>query len=88
MLQGDPTALAVVYIVFKCVLAILLWAATVIGYALTPLSWLERAWTLLAAVCLAASLPLTDEIGFALTLAFAVWHVMRRQRARAAGLQT
>jgi TRAP transporter 4TM/12TM fusion protein len=87
MLQGGPTVLAVVYVVVKCVIAILLWAATVIGYGLAPLTWLERGWTLLAAVLLAASLPYTDEAGFALTAAFLVWHLVRR-RMHEAALQT
>jgi len=83
MLQGNPTALAVAYVVLKCVLAITLWAGTVIGYLLTPLTGLERAWTLASAVLLAAALPLTDEAGFAMTVVFAVWHVLRARRVQA-----
>jgi TRAP transporter 4TM/12TM fusion protein len=88
MLQGDPSVLAVVYVTVKCVIAILLWAATVIGYGLAPLGWLERVWTLLAAVLLAASVPYTDEAGFVLTAAFLVWHLMRRRREQSAAVQT
>jgi len=81
MLQGSPSVFAVAYVVLKCVLAIVLWSGTVIGHLLTPLARLERLWTLAAAVLLAAALPLTDEIGFAATAAFAVWHVLRWRSA-------
>ncbi|WP_341677345.1 TRAP transporter permease [Niveibacterium sp. SC-1] len=84
MLQGDPTAWAVAYVVIKCVLAIMLWAGTVIGYLLAPLDPYERVWTLVSAILLAAALPLTDEAGFAMTALFAVWHFTRRHRAAAA----
>lgn len=63
---------AVLYILAKTVLAIGLSGMAVIGYgAGCKLSWPERGLALAAALSLVAALPLTDEIGFALTLAFA-----------------
>jgi TRAP transporter 4TM/12TM fusion protein len=82
MLQGDPTVLAVVWIVFKAVLAIGLWGVASVGYLWQPVSWPERVGALLAAICLVAALPITDEIGVgaaALLLGLQVWR--RRQLA-------
>ena len=82
MLQGDPTVVAVVWIVFKAVLAIGLWGVASVGYLWQPVSWLERVGALLAAVCLVAALPITDEIGVgaaALLLGLQIWR--RRQQA-------
>ena len=63
---------AVLYILAKTVLAIGLSGMAVIGYgAGCKLGWPERGLALAAALSLVAPLPLTDEIGFALTLAFA-----------------
>lgn len=77
MLQdGGPLALsigyvpAVAYIVIKTVLAIGLWGAAVIGYAGSNLNPLLRLLAAAAAITLVAALPITDEIGFALTAGF------------------
>jgi len=87
MLQdGGPLAasigypLAVAYIVFKAVLAIGLWGAAVIGFLVTPLGWLLRLLAMAAAFSLVAALPITDELGFALTalFGFLVWQQSRR----------
>jgi TRAP-type uncharacterized transport system fused permease subunit len=72
---------AVAYIIFKCVLAIVLWGAAVIGFGRAPLLWTERALAAAAAVTLIAALPLTDEIGFALALVVIAWHVRRTRGA-------
>ncbi len=63
---------AVAYIVAKTVLAIGLWGTAVIGWLGRPLSWPLRLLAAAAAVTLVAALPLTDEAGFALAVAFAV----------------
>jgi TRAP transporter 4TM/12TM fusion protein len=73
---------AVAYIVVKTVLAIGLWGATVIGFLGRPLSWAQRALGLVAAVSLIAALPMTDGIGFALTLVFAGWSWASLRAAR------
>ena len=90
MLQdGGPLAQAVgyvpavIYIVFKTLIALSLWGATVIGWLGRPLALWERGLGMLAAFTLVAALPLTDEIGFALSAVFLalVWY--RRKQAPA-----
>jgi TRAP-type uncharacterized transport system fused permease subunit len=66
------------------VLAIILWGGTSVGYWLAPLRWYERAWAFVAACFLVAALPVTDEIGFAMTALLVVWHVARTRGLRAA----
>jgi TRAP transporter 4TM/12TM fusion protein len=93
MLQdGGPLAqqlgypLAVAYIVFKTTLAIGLWGAAVVGYLGARLTTVERLLAVAAAFTLVAALPLTDEIGFALSATVGVMHWLRlRNIARAAG---
>jgi len=81
MLQGDPSVLAVAYIVGKALLAIALWGAAAIGYLHTPLRIWERAFAASGAFMLVAALPLTDEIGFAMCAVFLGWQWLRtRQR--------
>ncbi len=73
MLQGDPTVLAVVYIVFKALLAIFLWGGAAIGYLWSPLSFPQRVLAVVAAISLVAALPISDQIGFALSVSFLIW---------------
>lgn len=82
MLQGDPTLWAVVYIVMKAVLAIFLWGCAAIGYLWTPLSLAERISAAFIAGLLVAAIPITDELGFALSIAFVAWNVWRRVKAK------
>lgn len=82
MLQGDPTLWAVVYIVMKAVLAIFLWGCAAIGYLWTPLSLAERIAAAFIAGLLVAAIPITDELGFALSIAFVAWNVWRRVKAK------
>ncbi|MEP7154402.1 MAG: TRAP transporter permease [Betaproteobacteria bacterium] len=80
MLQGgDWTDTA--YVVFKALVAIGLWGAAAIGYWLVPLTWFERALAMVAAFMLVVALPVTDEIGFALTAAFVIFHVVKSRKA-------
>lgn len=67
--MGYPVA--VTYIVVKTVLALGLWGVAVIGWLGRPLALWERALAMAAAFTLIAALPVTDEIGFALSAAFA-----------------
>ncbi|MFN7166989.1 MAG: TRAP transporter permease [Pannonibacter sp.] len=87
MLQdGGPMASAigywpaVAYVVVKVGVAIALWGAAVIGWLGVPLALWQRALAMAAAFTLIAALPVTDEIGFALSLAFAavVWFANRK----------
>lgn len=80
MLQGDPSAFAVAYIVVKAVLAIVLWGAAAIGYLRAPLAIAERVLAAAAAGLLVAALPITDELGFALAAVFALVHGIRSRR--------
>ncbi|MBU0752416.1 MAG: TRAP transporter permease [Gammaproteobacteria bacterium] len=84
MLQGDPTFLAVLYIVFKAVVAIALWGAAAIGHLRGPLNVVERLFAASAAFMLIAALPITDEIGFAMAAAFLGWNFWRSRRAASA----
>jgi TRAP transporter 4TM/12TM fusion protein len=84
MLQGDPSLLAVVYIVGKALLAITLWGAASIGYLRAPLAAWERIWAAGAAFMLVAALPLTDEIGFVACAAFIGWHLLHSRRLQSA----
>ena len=79
MLQTDSW-LAVVYIVFKALIAIGLWGAGAIGYLFGPLNWAERIFGVVAASFLVLALPLTDEIGLAGAAALVAWHLWRQRR--------
>ena len=78
MLQTDSVT-AVVYIVFKALVAIGLWGAAAIGYLVGPLNWFERVWAVAAACFLVVALPLTDEIGLGAAALLVAWHLWRRR---------
>ncbi len=80
MLQGDGNLWAVIYIVFKTLLAIGLWGAASIGYLKSGLNWPERILAVAAAFSLVVALPATDEAGFALAVAFFAIHFWRHRR--------
>ena len=75
--------LAVAYIVFKTALAIGLWGAAVIGFLIRPMAGWERLLAAAAAFTLVVALPVTDEIGFALSalVVFLHWRRTRGQTA-------
>lgn len=79
---GYPVAVA--YIVFKTALAIGLWGAAVIGFLKTHMAAWERILATLAAFCLVAALPATDEIGFALAALSIGAHWWRNRSMRSA----
>ncbi|MGB4927795.1 MAG: TRAP transporter permease [Giesbergeria sp.] len=81
MLQGDGGWGATLYIVFKAIIAILLWGGAATGYWIQPLAWWERVWALVAAGFLVAALPATDEIGLGTALLLAAWHALRVRQA-------
>ena len=88
MLQdGGPLATeigyvpAVLYIVFKTVLAIGLWGAAVIGWMGRPLALWQRALAIVAAGTLVVAVPASDGIGFVLVAAFAAQHLLLRRAA-------
>ena len=69
------------WIVFKALVAIAMWGAGAIGFLVGPLSWWERAWTIVAASFLVVALPLTDEIGLGAVAVFVIWPLWRTRRA-------
>ncbi len=84
MLQGDAGWGAVAYIVFKALLAICLWGAAAVGYLRASINVFERIFAAAAAFMLVAAIPLTDEIGFAMSAAFVSWHFWRTRRPASA----
>jgi TRAP-type uncharacterized transport system fused permease subunit len=83
MLQGNWTYLAVAYVVLKCILAILLWGGVVVGHLLVDLSKAQRIGCGLSAAMLVSAMPLTDEIGFTMTLGLLAWGLLRRRKLAA-----
>jgi TRAP-type uncharacterized transport system fused permease subunit len=81
MLQTD-NFLAVVWVVFKAIVAIGMWGAGAIGYLFGKLNWAERLFAIGAACFLVAALPITDEIGLVLVALFLAWHAWRVKRAK------
>ncbi|MDQ5911205.1 MAG: hypothetical protein QG599_3302 [Pseudomonadota bacterium] len=82
MLQGD-SALAVVYVVGKAILAIGLWGAASIGCLREPLSGWERLLAFGAGAALIMALPVTDELGFGLALLVIGLHTWRIRTIKA-----
>jgi len=81
MLQGsNVTILSVSYIVLKAVLAIVLWGAAATGWGVGRMNIIERGAATLAAILLIASLPVTDEAGFALGIGLIGWHAWQVRR--------
>ncbi len=74
---GTLSITAVVYIVFKTLVAIGLWGAGAIGYLRAPLNWMERIVAFVAAGLLVAAAPLTDDLGFVASALFIAWHLLR-----------
>ena len=80
MLQpGDPLAAvigfwpAVVYHFSIAMAAIVLWAATTVGFLGVPLGWPERIFAFVAAGFLVAAAAWTDFVGIAMMIAFFAW---------------
>ncbi|MBU2409162.1 MAG: TRAP transporter fused permease subunit, partial [Gammaproteobacteria bacterium] len=83
MLQGG-TWWDTGYVVVKAIIAIVLWGGAAIGFWLSPLRWFERVWAFVAAAFLVVAAPATDEIGLGMTVALAVWHLLRQRTLRSA----
>ena len=71
---------AVVYVVFKTVLAIGLWGVAVVGFLHRRMGWPERALAMAAAFLLVAALPMTDGLGLTLVTVFIAWQVWSTRR--------
>ncbi|NLF53145.1 MAG: TRAP transporter permease [Thauera phenolivorans] len=83
MLQGDKGLDATIYVVFKALLAVMLWGMAVVGHFRSPMNPLERALCFVAATTLVVALPVTDEVGFALAALVLGWHIWRSRSAQA-----
>lgn len=79
MLQTD-SPLAVIWVVFKAVIAIGMWGAGAIGYLKGPLNLFERLWAIVAASLLVVAYPATDEAGLGAVAALLIWHFWRQRR--------
>ncbi|MGO4707401.1 TRAP transporter permease [Microvirga sp. 2MCAF38] len=80
-LQGGAYWFAVAYIVIKACLALGLWGVAAVGYFRAALAWWERLWAAGAAALLVLALPVTDEIGFVLSVGFIGFHLWRTRQA-------
>jgi len=78
---GGAFWLKVAYMVAKAGLAVVLWGAASVGYLSTRMPWWERIGAAVAAAFLVLALPITDEIGFALSILVLGYHFWRARRA-------
>jgi TRAP-type uncharacterized transport system fused permease subunit len=76
MLQSG-TWLDTAYVVVKAIVAVGLWGAAATGFLIAPIGWAGRVFAVIAACLLVTALPITDEIGFALSTVFVAWHFWR-----------
>lgn len=76
MMQGGDL-LDTGYMVCKAVVAIVLWGGATIGYLRAPLNWGERVFATAAALLLVVAVQWTDQVGFAMSAAFGLWHWLR-----------
>ncbi|MFC3326666.1 TRAP transporter permease [Mesorhizobium cantuariense] len=78
---GYPVEVA--YIVAKACMGIVLWGAAAVGFLISRMAWWERLVAFAAGVLLVAAVPLTDEAGWVLALAWIGWHWWRARPATA-----
>ncbi|WP_292183687.1 TRAP transporter permease [Mesorhizobium sp.] len=76
---GYPVEVA--YIVAKACIGIVLWGAAAVGFLARRMAWWERLLAFAAGVLLVAAVPLTDEAGWVLALAWVGWHWWRARQA-------
>ena len=80
---GYPVEVA--YIVVKACMGIVLWGAAAVGFLARRMALWERLVAFCAGLLLVAALPLTDETGWVLALAWIAWHCWRARRPSTAG---
>ncbi|QPC89877.1 TRAP transporter permease [Mesorhizobium sp. INR15] len=80
---GYPVEVA--YIVAKACMGIVLWGAAAVGFLARRMALWERLFAFAGGVLLVAAVPLTDETGWALSLAWIGWHFWRARQAKAVG---
>lgn len=88
MLQGNWTYLAVAYVVFKCLLAIVLWGGVVVGHLHANLGVAQRVWCAITAGLLVSAYTLTDEIGFGMAVVLIGWCVLDQRKRGTKALET
>jgi len=82
MLQGG-TWFDTAYVAFKAVIAICLWGGAASAWLIGKMNWFERIWAAGAAFLFVLALPITDEIAFAATVAFLLFHWWKSRRVTA-----
>jgi len=80
MLQGDSLWMTA-YMLIKTILAVGLWGMASTGFLNCRMPVWERLLSVTAGALLVVSLPLTDELGFALGIFVILQHVWRPRRA-------
>lgn len=83
MLQGDAGVWATAYVLFKALLAVMLWGVAVVGYFRSPMNLFERVLAFVAASALVLALPASDELGFGLAALVLGWHSWRSRGTQA-----
>ena len=82
MLQGG-TWFDTAYVLAKAVISVALWGGAASAWLIGPMNWPERIWATAAAFMLVLALPITDEVGFALSASLLVFHWWKTRRAAA-----
>lgn len=77
MLQDYSSYTEVLYVVAKAVVAIMLWGVCTTGYLKTRVNMFERVFAFCAAGMLIWASAISDQIGWAMAIAFMLWHLMR-----------
>lgn len=80
MLQGG-TLFDTGYVFLKALISVGLWGGAASAWLLGPMTWPERIWATAAAFMLVVALPVTDEIGFAMSATFVLFHWWKTRRA-------
>ncbi|WOS36481.1 hypothetical protein RP300_00010 [Oligella urethralis] len=88
MLQEYSHFYEVLIVVLKAAIAIVCWAGGATGFIFTRLNPFERVYVILTAALLVWANPYSDIAGFGLVAVFAVWHLLKYRRDKAAGLLT
>jgi len=84
MLQGDGNMFDVAYVVFKALLAIVLWGAGATGYLFKHMNPLERIYVIATAALLVMAAPITDQAGLTAAGLFLAWHFWRSRAGKVA----
>lgn len=77
MLQDYTSPIEVIYVVVKAIFAIVLWGVATTGFMRTKVQIWERVYVFVAAAMLVWADPISDQIGWAMTAVFLVWHYLR-----------